>query len=254
MSLAEKVGHVAEELRRKGNPPSDKLLRIVQRGIWSLKLPPHVNLGQRVVVELDVPPRPPKGMRDLLVRPAEPRDVPGLSAVVGADPALFRERLERGDLGYVGELVAPTGPGASRAGAAPTTHEIVCYTWFHRGPTPFDEERTLFASLGLDAWTFWSYDAMTREDVRSSGTFAKVFAVGLRELFGVHGARRVLGYIDHINDASLQVHWRFGFKPIGRVTSVAVPGFKWLLWEGNGMKRHRLLLRDSDFALHFPLA
>jgi hypothetical protein len=151
--------------------------------------------------------------------------------------------------------VATNGGGAgTNHKVAPADHEIVCYTWFHRGPAPFDEEQTLFANWGLDASSFWSYDAMTREDVRSSGTFAKVFAIGLRELFEVHGAKRVVGYIDHINDASLQVHRRFGFKPIGKVISLAVPGFKWLLWEGNGVRRHRLLRRESDFALHFPLA
>ena len=243
--LPRKLESIAQELRRKGNTPSDKVLRIAQRGIWSLNLSPHVNLGKRVIVDLDAPPEPPKGMLDLAVRRAELRDVPALTAVVGSDAGLFRERLERGDYGYVAELDG--GPSGQP--------ELVCYTWFHRGPTPFEEERTLFAPWRLDASTFWSYDAMTREDVRSSGTFAKVFRIALRELFERHGAKRIRGNIDHVNDASLQVHRRLGFRTIGTVTSVVVPGLKWLLWEGDGVKpTQRVLPRGSDFALAFPLS
>jgi hypothetical protein len=236
MKLASMVAGIVEELRRKGNTPADKVLRVAQRGIWSIKSP-NVNLGKVIVVDLRSPPEASHGMADLLVRRAELADVPALSAVDGSDPAIFQRRLADEDLGYVGQL----------------DDEILCYTWFHRGPRPFEEDRGKFAPLDLEESTFWSYDAMTRPDVRSSGIFPKVFRHALRDIFHVHGAKRILGSIDHINDASLGVHKRLGFRTIGSVTSLVVPGFKWLRWEAGGAPlRQRVLRRQSDFVLYFP--
>ena len=67
MKLASMVAGIVEELRRKGNTPADKVLRVAQRGIWSIKSP-NVNLGKVIVVDLRSPPEASHGMADWLVR------------------------------------------------------------------------------------------------------------------------------------------------------------------------------------------
>ena len=238
MTLAKKLSVVTEELKRKGNSPSDKVLRIAQRGMLSVGLSPRVNLARCVIVELVKAPEIGRGLSDLDVRRAGPDDIPGLCAVVGAEDSLFRARLGRGDLGFVGAIDG----------------EILCYTWFHPGPTSFEEDSTIFAPWAVEESAFWSYDAMTRPDARTSGVFVKVFKTALRDLFAVHGARRVQGFIHHTNEMSLTVHQRLGFATVGSVTALALPGVKWLHWENRGKSHQRLLSRDSDFALRFSSA
>jgi hypothetical protein len=190
------------------------------------------------VVELTTPPRATRGFADLVVRRAAENELDAVCAIDAADPALVRERFAQGDLGYVGQLDA----------------ELLCHTWFHRGPTPFAEDRSTFALWGVDASTFWSYHGVARKDVRTSGLFAKLFQVALRELFQDHGAKRVLGCIHHVNDASRAMHTRLGFTVPGTVTTVAFPTHKWVHWDGPPRARSWLVERNGNFTLSIPPA
>ncbi len=236
MSLASKLSGIREELARPNVTPVDKLLRVTQRGLWSTGLSPHLSALRCKIVETVAPPKIMRGLSDLVVRKAEERDIPAMCAVVDSKASLFRGRLDAGDLAFVGEVEG----------------EVLCYTWFHRGPEPFDEERNLFLPWGLVEGTFWSYDAMSKLEARSSGVFVKVFQTALSEVFERHAARRVQGFIDHTNGASLTGHDRLVFRVRGELTSLAVPGLKWLYWESPTSTKQWLLPRGSDFALTFP--
>jgi hypothetical protein len=129
-------------------------------------------------------------------------------------------------------------------------NDVICHTCFHRGPTPFEEERAILAPWALeDASTFWSYDASARLEIRSTGVVAKLLQLALREIFDVHGGRRVRGFIHDRNHPSLILHERMGFTTIGVVTAVGLSRLKWVRWESGGRIRRWLLPRNSDFAL-----
>jgi hypothetical protein len=233
MTLARKLVGIADELRQESSP-SEKLFRLAQRGAHSLGLAPALTINRCVIVQLTEPPKLTRALSDLVIRRAEERDVPALAAVDNRDAALFRARLGRGDMVYLGQLDGG----------------VICHTCFHRGPTPFEEERATFAPWALeDASSFWSYDASALPEARSSGVVAKLFQVALREVFELHGGRRVRGFIHDRNHPSLILHDRLGFTVIGKVTAVGLSGVKWVRWESGGHARQWLLPRNSDFAL-----
>jgi len=238
MSRSRRLAGLTEELRRSDNTPGDKVLRIVQRGLVTLRLTPRVEVNRCVLVELTAPPPATRGFADLVVRRAEESELDAVCAIDAADPALVRRRFAQGDLGFVGQL----------------DDELVCHTWFHRGPTPFEEDRSTFTLWGVDASTFWSFHGVARKEFRSSGLFAKLFQVALRQLFQEHGAKRVQGCIHHVNDASRAMHTRLGFTVPGMVTTVALPSHKWVRWDGQGRTRSWLVERDGDFTLSIPPA
>jgi RimJ/RimL family protein N-acetyltransferase len=235
-TLGKKLANFTAEMRRPGISHGDRVVHVAGRSLRTLGLAPRVDVTRRIIVEISTPPPPPRGFADLVVRRGNEGDIGGLCAIVGEDPAVLRRRFSRGDLVYVGQL----------------EDQLICHTWFHAGPTPFEEERLACASWALDATTFWSFDAMTRADFRSTGVFVKLFQLALREVFELHGARRVHGFIYHNNSASLALHARLGFSAIGTVTTVVFPGVKWLRWKGSGRARHWVLPRGSDFALQLP--
>jgi hypothetical protein len=233
------VRGVAEEWTRPHVSRGDRALRIAQRATKAIGLEPRVSIARCHIVELTEPPKPMRGFSDLVVRRATDEDVAGLVGVAGAEPELVRSRFRRGGLCYVGEI----------------DQQILCHTWFHGGPSEFDEESSFFARWALDAGTFWSYDAMTRMEARSSGIFVKLFTFALREVFEVHGARRIQGFIHHTNAASLSMHERLRFETLGTLTAVAAPGAKFLHWQGraDGVSRQWLVRRNGDLALRFPV-
>ncbi len=235
-TLRRKLASFTAEMRRPGTSHGDRLVHAAGRSLHLLGLAPRVDVTRRIIVEISTPPPPPRGFADLVVRRGNEGDIDGLCSIVGEDPAVLRRRFAYGDLVYVGQL----------------GDQLICHTWFHPGPTPFEEERLACASWALDATTFWSFDAMTRPDFRSMGVFVKLFQLALREVFELHGAHRVQGFIYQANSASLAVHARLGFKAIGTVTTVVLPGLKWLQWKGSGRSRQWVLPRGSDFALQLP--
>ena len=233
MTLARKLDALARELKRESSA-TDKLFRLAQKTVRTLGLDPAVSIERCMLVELQRTPTTTRGLSDLVIRRATDGDIPALVKLDNRDAALFRTRFDRGDLVYLGQL----------------DQDVVCATCFHRGPTPFDEERARIAVWRVgDASTFWSYDAMAPVEMRSAGVVAKLFQVALREIFEVHGGQLVRGFIHDWNHPSLMLHQRLGFATSGRATAVAFPGFKWLRWESDGRTRQWLLPRDSDFAL-----
>ncbi len=236
MSLRRRFESLSAELSRDGSSLGDKLIRIANRGTHTLGIYPRVSVQRLMIVELAAPPKPFRGMRDVIVRRATEQDLDVLCSIDDGDPARVRGWLARGDLAYVAELDG----------------EVVCHTWFHPGPTPFEGDRTLCADWAIEAGTFWSFKGASRADVRESGLFVKLFQEALREVFEVHGAKRVQGFIDHTNHPSLIMHERLGFTIPGSFLAVAVGGMKWLRWEGGGRTRQWLLPRASSKALPLP--
>ena len=175
-------------------------------------------------------------MRDLEVRLGRDADAAAVCAVDCTPEDLYRSRLARGDMVYLGMLDGV----------------VLCHTWFHPGPAPFDEERRMFTSWKVDAETFWSFHGVARPDVRSSGVFAKLFEVALREVFQTHRAERVQGFIHDSNQASRDMHRRLGFAELGVVTSFALPVRKWVRWQGGGKTRGWWLPSDGDHVLTLP--
>jgi hypothetical protein len=234
--LARKVKALSDELTRPENSVSDKASYFAQRTAENLGLSERLSFVRRVTVELNTPPPPASGLRDLIVRRATARDVSVLSAVDGTDPRLLRARLVAGDLGYVAE-----------AGG-----EILAQTWFHRGPAPFEEERWETAVWALDEGTFWSYHGVACLEARTSGVYVKCFRAGLLDVFHNHGAQRVQGNIEHTNWPSLAVHRRLGFVTLGRIMAVASLGMKWLEWTGPASRRTWLVPRNRPLVVHLP--
>ena len=233
MTLARKIAGLTEELRRRDNTPVDKLFRVAQKTARALHLTPGLNIARCVIVECTQPPKATRGLSDLRVRRGEERDVAALADVDKRDPDFFRARLAKGDFVYLGQLGG----------------QVLCHTWFHRGPSSFEEERAVFAPWALDASSFWSYDAMTRLEARRFGVAAKLLQVALGDIFALHGAQRVRGFIYDDNHPSLILHQRMGFTTLGTVTALALPGVKWVRWESGGARRQWLLRRNSEFAL-----
>jgi RimJ/RimL family protein N-acetyltransferase len=233
MTLARKFSKLAEQLQQDGTA-TEKLFRIAQRGSHSLHLSPALSFESCAVVEIGHAPPITRGLSDLVVRRVEEGDVAAVAALDTRPLALFQGRLDRGDFLYLAELDG----------------QVVGHTCLHRGPKPFSDERGIFTDWSLeDAATFWSYDASIALPLRTAGVGAKLFQLSLRDIFDVHGAKRVRGFIHDWNEPSLSLHERLGFSTVGRITAVALVGLKWVRWEAGGRTHQWLLPRNSEFAL-----
>jgi len=140
MNVAGKLAAVARELKQPG-PAGRKLFRVMQRGTHSFRLAPAIIVERAVMVEARQQPKATRALSDLAIRRAGSADVSAVAALDNRPVSLLEARLARGDLIYLGQL----------------DEQVVCATCFHRGPTPFDEERAIFARWALeDDATFWS--------------------------------------------------------------------------------------------------
>ena len=63
---------------------------VTQRILDRTGLEPRVTVSRRVIVETRSPPKPFRGMRDLVVRRGSERDVAALSTIDDTDPQLVR--------------------------------------------------------------------------------------------------------------------------------------------------------------------
>jgi hypothetical protein len=229
-------GQLRAELARTDRSVADKALLVTQRILDRTGLEPRVTVSRRVIVETRSPPNPFRGMRDLLVRRGSARDVDALSTIDDTDPQLVRDRLARGELAYVGEVDG----------------EVLCHTWFHAGPAPFDEDRASCTGWALDDATYWSFNGASRADARTSGVFVKLFQEALRDVFEGHGAKRVQGFILDRNRQSIVMHERMGFTILGTLFTAAVGPLKWLRWTSGGKSRQWVLARNDQQPLAFP--
>ncbi len=220
--------------QKQDDSAAERVFQLVRKAAHSLRLSPVLSVERCIVVELRNPPVATRGLSDLVIRLAQPGDIPALVKLDNREAGVLQARLDRGDLIFLGQL----------------DQEVVCCTCFHRGPTPFDDERDSIARWALDdATTYWSYDAMAPLAMRSAGVVAKLFQFALHEVFDVRGGRLVRGFIHDWNRPSLMLHQRLGFSASGRATAIAIPGLKWLRWESGGLTRQWVLPRHSDFAL-----
>jgi hypothetical protein len=236
MLFGSRFTQIRAELARPDRSVADKALLVTQRILDRTGLEPRVTVSRRVIVEIRSPPKPFRGMRDLVVRRGAEGDVDALSTIDDTEPQLVRDRLARGELAYVGAVDG----------------EILCHTWFHAGPAPFEEDRSSCTGWALDDVTYWSFNGASRADARSSGVFVKLFQEALRDVFEGHGAKRVQGFILDRNQQSITMHERMGFTILGTLFTAAVGPMKWLRWTSGETSRQWLLARDEVQPLAFP--
>lgn len=234
--LRERVREIQHDLQRTDLSSGDKAVMAARRVLGACHLDQHVWVGRQVFFELREPPKIMRGLRDLVVRRGHPGEIDALHRIDGDPPSLIRQRFLRGDLLFVGQLDG----------------ELLCQTWFHRGPQAFDEDTLRWATWDLEQGTFWSYAAAANQLARTSGVFVKVFQTALCSLFNEAGTRRVVCMVKHLNDASMTMHERLGFRRIGIMTHALVPGLKWLRWDDEQEHESWLGLAGAELILPVP--
>jgi hypothetical protein len=234
--LLKRTAALRRELARADLSRSDKAVLLSQHAVRLLRLEPRVTVGRLIFFELTTPPKIMRGLRDLVVRRAHEGDIAEVAQVEPTPPALVRERLQRGDLCYVGQLGG----------------RVLCHAWFYRGEKPFAEDQGPYAAWDLAEGTYWSYAAAASAESRASGVFVKVFQTALAALFQEHGAERVQCTVRFANEGSLLMHERLGFRRLGAITAVTLPLLKWLRFDGMSQVQHWLVPRSQDLALPVP--
>jgi GNAT superfamily N-acetyltransferase len=240
VSVRDQVRHKLDRLRgeltRDDLDRTGRALHVAELSLIAARISPAISIGHERFYELTSAPKPLRGLRDLRVRLAGPDDAAALAALDTTPPWRVAERFVRGDLAYVGELDG----------------RMLAHAWFHRGPVPFDEDAPLFPRWDVPADAFWSYHAFTLPEARSSGVFVKLFQNALRELLLDHGAARVRCRVKVTNHASVTLHERFGFAPLGTLIVLAVPGARLLSWQGGGRVRRWVERRTGASVMTFP--
>ncbi len=235
-SMKAKLTVLLSQLRRADYSVADKAVLVTQRVLSGVRLNEHLTVSRQVAYEVQAPPKVMRGLRDLVVRQGDLGDLDGICEVERTDPLLVRERFDRGDVVFVGQLGG----------------QVLCHVWFHRGPHPFQEDQAIYASFELSRDCFWAYAAAATMEARASGVFVKVFQTALQDLFLNQGAQRVQCLVRHVNDRSVLLHERLGFRRVGVFTGVLVPGLKWLHWDGPMESRTWVMLRTSELLLPIP--
>jgi hypothetical protein len=230
------IDWLRDQLARDDIDAPSRALHIAQRSLVAARLWPAVSISHERFYELTTAPRQFRGLRDLRIRLGTRDDAAAITALDGTPGWRIAERFARGNLVYVGE------------------HDgrLLAHSWFHRGPEPFDEDRPLLPRWDVPADAFWSYNAFTVPEARASGVFVKLFQTALRELIVDRGAARVRCRVKAANVASISLHERFGFAPLGTLVVLSVPGARVLSWEGNGWTRRWIEPRDTAAVMALP--
>ena len=236
MSLRSTLESAARDLVRDDLPPAERAIRLADRILRSSRVHPRITVSRRLVFELTRPPPKFRGLRDLVVRRARSEDAHDIGITDDTSSEQVRQLLARGDLAYVGLL----------------GDRVLCKTCFHPGPTPFDESYIVGVSWELSPSTFWSYAGAATVDARATGVFIKLFATALCEIYEMHGATRVLGWIRDTNHSSIALHERMGWQRLGALVTVALPGVKWVFWEGAGGPRRWIARRSRPLLFSVP--
>ena len=231
-----KLERLRDQLARDDLDRTGRALHIAERALIAARLYPAVSICHERFYELTSAPRQFRGLRDLRVRPGTPDDAAAITALDGTPPWRIAERLARGDLAYV----------------ADHDGRLLAHSWFHRGPEPFDEDLPLLPRFAVPADAFWSYNAFTLPEARASGVFVKLFQTALRELLVDRGAARVRCRIKAANAASISLHERFGFTPLGTLIALSVPGARLLTWDGGGRARMWIERRGGAAVMALP--
>jgi len=233
--IRNKLDTLETQLRRDDLAPLDRGIIVAQRTLAGLGLARSFDVRRHKILELQAPPVVARGFRDLLIRTASVSDAEAIGAVKGTDPALIAARLRQGDLAYVGIL----------------EDRVLCHVFFHRGPAPFVEDEPTMGRWALGADTFWSFDAATTPDSRSSGIFVKVFQTALAALFAEQGAQRILCRVDIAHRPSIALHHHLGFRTRGRILTAASPAANLVSWLGPA-PRTWVLRRGCRTAIALP--
>jgi len=230
-----KIERIREELTREGLDRTTRALRVAELVLTAARLPPAVAVARERFYEMTKAPPQFRRLRDLQVRLGSVADAAALAALDSPRDYVER-RLARGDLLYVGDLQG----------------RVLAQAWFHRGPAPFDEDAATLARFALAHDTFWSYAAFVLPEARLSGVFVKVFQTALRDILTVHGAARVQCRVKAANTRSIALHERTGFRLLGTVTALAVPGARVMSWQGDGGGRRWVERRQPDALFTLP--
>lgn len=234
--IGQKIERLRDELSRDDLDRTGRALRVAELSLSAAGMSPTFGVGHERFYELTEPPKQFRGLRDLRVRTAGPADIDALAALDTTPAALVAERLARGDIAYVGEADG----------------RMLAHSWFHRGPEPFCEDAPALPRWEVAANTFWSYHAFTLAEARTSGVFVKLFQTALRELLIDHGAARVRCRVKVANAASVTLHERLGFKALGTLITIGVPGAWLLSWQGPGPARYWLERRTGEHVMTLP--
>jgi acetyltransferase (GNAT) family protein len=238
--VRDKLDRLRSELARDDLDRTGRALHVAGLSLTAVRLWPALAVAHERFYELNTPPKQFRGLRDLRIRLAVPDDAAALSALDGTDAGHFIDRLARGDLGYVGE------------------HEgrLLAHSWFHRGPASFDDDAPLLPRWHVPADSYWSYNAFTLPEARTSGVFVKLFQTALRELLVDRGAARVRCRVKVANAPSVALHERFGFTPLGTLIAIAVPRARLLWWQSTSGDRSQdrrwIERRDRTSVMTFP--
>lgn len=235
-TLRRKRATLLRELGREELEPNDRRLHLAELVLKASRLERLLTIRNERIYELTVAPKPMRGMSDLTVRLAVRADAGALARLSETPEGLIRKRLKRGDLAYIGEIDG----------------ELLAQSWFHRGPEPFPEDQPEFPPWEIPEDAYWSYHAFTRLDARRKGVFVKVFYAALHELLGVRGAKRVRCMVNAANTASIALHERSGFKKLGDILTVSVPGARLLTWQDGASKRRWFHRHAGSQTLHLP--
>jgi hypothetical protein len=231
-----KLERLRDQLGRDDIDAASRALHIAERSLRAARLWPTVTLSHERFYELTAAPRQFRGLRDLRIRLGVHDDAAAIAALDGTPGWRIAERFARGDLVYVGEHDS----------------RLLAQSWFHRGPDPFDEDCPLLPRWDVPADAFWSYNAFTVPEARASGVFVKLFQTALRELIVDRGAARVRCRVKAANAASISLHERFGFAPLGTLVALSVPGARVLSWEGSGRTRRWIEPRETTAVMALP--
>jgi GNAT superfamily N-acetyltransferase len=235
-TVRHKMGRFREVWSRRDLDRVARAIHVADLSLVAARISPVITIGQDRFYELTAAPRQFRGLRDLRVRLAGPDDTAALAALDTTPPRLIAERFARDNLAYVGELDG----------------RMLAHSWFHRGPAPFDEDAPRLPSWHVPADAYWSYHAYTLPEARTSGVFVKLFQTALRELLVDRGAARVRCRVRVSNAASVTLHERLGFAPLGTLIALVVPGARLLSWQGGGRARSWVERRDAHRVMTFP--
>jgi hypothetical protein len=231
-----KIDRLRDELARVDLDRTTRALHIAGLSLVAARLWPAVSVHHERFYELTCAPKQFRGLRDLCVRLATPDDAPTLTALDATPPALVAERFARGNLAYVCELDG----------------RMLAHAWFHRGPRPFDEDTPLFPRWDVPADAYWSFNAYTIPEARTSGVFVKMFQTALRDLLLDRGAARVRCRVKVANLPSVALHERLGFVQLGTLIALTLPGARLLSWRGGGQVRRWIERRNGGTVMTFP--
>jgi RimJ/RimL family protein N-acetyltransferase len=231
-----KLDRLRQEFERPDLDSRSRVLHLAELTLKAASLPPRIELAHAWIYELDTPPKPFGGLRDLEVRRVGLDDAPKLRAVSDMSHELVDERFARGDLAYVASIEG----------------KMLAHAWFHRGPEPFVEDAPLFPHWVLPEGVFWSYHAYTVPEARGTGVFIKVFQMALHELWTLHGASRVRCKVKASNLPSIKLHERMGFRRQGSVTVFAAAGRRLVTWRDASGTKSWLQPKGSTEAMLLP--